>query len=302
MKRILVIGSSKKDTNETAVVEAMAAYSHKAIGSDIVSRADFCHLDEIGYVIQNDSVQLFNMRDSLDLSEYDLVWFRGKLASAINIAATASQYLQAKGIPTVNTAYANRRAVGKIAQMCQLVDMNLPIPKTVSASVKYLPDLIEKHLSYPAIVKDVKGAHGNNNYLVASKDELLSILHGNEHMDFMAQEFIENDGDYRVLLVGNQTMIIKRKGIDGSHLNNTSQGATASIIPLDEFPAEVVRDARIFAKACEYEIAGVDVIFDKNTNKHYFLEINSQPQLASGVFLDEKSAMLGTYFRNLLSS
>jgi len=46
-------------------------------------------------------------------------------------------------------------------------------------------------------------------------------------------------------------------------------------------------------------ISGVDVIVDKNTNKHYFLEVNSQPQLMSGAFVEEKAQLVADYFDSL---
>ncbi len=302
MKHILIIGSLSSESSEAKAQFDMQTFVGQAVeagGTEVTASA--CFLDEVGYVIEGQSVAVLDMKNGRDLKDYDLVFFRGKLAASINIASTVAQYLDIHKVPHVNTAYSKRRAIGKISQMFQLHALNLPVPKTVSASAKYLPELIAQHLTYPMIVKDVQGAHGNNNFLVRSAESLGKILLDHPHLTFMAQEFIENDGDYRVLLVGNEVTIIHRKGEDGSHLNNTSVGGKATLIEANDLPAEIIAQSRKFAEFCGYEIAGVDVIVDSVTGKHYFLEINSQPQLASGAFVAHKAEMLANYFATLLN-
>lgn len=302
MKQILVIGSRTSEPAERKALADMSAFVQTAMTNQQVETTVYdCHLDEVGYVLSNGTVAVIDLRNNRDLKEYDLVFFRGKLAAAINIASTVAQYLDMHNIPHTNTAYSARRAVGKVPQMLQLAHMGLTIPFTISAQAQYLGKLIEQYLTYPVVVKDVQGAHGNNNFLVNSTLELNDILAANPDVAFMAQEFIKSDGDYRVLLVGDQTAIIHRKGQGDTHLNNTSTGGDAKLIDLADFPEEIVADSRTFATSCEYEIAGVDVIIDAETGKYYFLEINSQPQLASGAFVELKSELLGNYFKTLLA-
>ena len=150
------------------------------------------------------------------------------------------------------------------------------------------------------VVKDKHGGHGNDNYFVQDSAELATILAKNPQIRFIAQEFIPNDRDYRILLAGSQALIIERRGQAGSHLNNTSQGGTATLIDPDDFPAELVEAARAYATWCQYEIAGVDVVMNVETGKYYFLEINSQPQIVTGAFVPEKQQLIGQYLRQLL--
>lgn len=300
MKKILVIGSLHSDGAEAKSMQDMVAFVGGAVSAHQPCEVLGCHLDEIGYVVNSENMQLLDLANNMDIKDYDFVFFRGKLAASINIASTIALYLKQHNIPHVNTAYSNRRAVRKIPQMFQLFTLGMPVPKTVSASSEHLPKLVKKYLSFPVIVKDVQGAHGNNNHLVHDKEQLENIIADSPHITFMAQEFIENDGDYRVLIVGDQTAIIHRKGSEDSHLNNTSTGGKASWVEVADFPKEIVEQSRKFAQSCEYEIAGVDVIMNKNNQKHYFLEINSQPQLMTGAYVEHKQKMLGEYFNELL--
>lgn len=300
MKKILVIGSAKTDEVEKQSLQNMVAFIQGSLKDKDQFSVFGCHLDEISYVTSNNGVEICDLRNERELAEYDLVYFRGKLRAYINDVALISSYLDAKGITFLTSAYKNRRATGKVPQMFQLQLLGFPIPYSVSASAGYLPELIDEHLTYPVILKDMHGGHGNDNYLVKNKDELQSILKDRTVVRFIAQEFIPNDGDYRVLIIGEETAIIHRKGSDDSHLNNTSQGGTATLVGVSEFPKEIVEQARIYAAECQYEIAGVDAIIDKNTGKHYFLEINSQPQLMTGAFVEKKQEMIGKYFKQLL--
>lgn len=301
MKNILLLGSLSTDQGESKAMARMVEFVIQAMstaGKKVI--ASFCHIDELAYIVNNNDAHIYDLRNQQPLETYDLIFFRGKVQPRINDAALVSYFLQKKGIPTVNTAYKDRRAVGKVPQMYQMRDLGLPIPDSVSAPVKHLPVLIEKYLGYPAIVKDIQGSHGSDNYLVKSQAELEDILQKHPDVRFIAQEFIPNDCDYRILIAGPEQIIIKRQGQEGSHLNNTSQGGTAVLVNAKDFPAEIIEQARKYAASCQYEIAGVDAIIDSITGKHYFLEINSQPQIASGAFVDEKSVLIGDYFSQLL--
>jgi glutathione synthase/RimK-type ligase-like ATP-grasp enzyme len=303
MKQILVIGSLNTETSETRAISETASFVKQAIEQYGQHTADvfFCHLDDLGYVVKGiGDHMMIDIRNSRDLAEYDLVILRGKLAANINLVSTASQYLHLKGIAHVNTAYGSRRAIGKVPQLYNMAELGMPVPYTVSAQAKYLPSLLEEHLTYPVVVKDVKGAHGSHNYLVNNRDELDQILSKNQDITFMAQQFIPNQGDYRVLIVGDAVTLIHRQSQGESHLNNTSVGGKATLLEASALDPKIIEQSKRFAEFCGYEIAGVDVIQSQENGAHYFLEINSQPQLQTGAFVDEKQAMVGKYFSQLL--
>ncbi len=300
-KKVLVLGSLSTDEGEDAALQQMSEFMSSAL--DVAHHeieVAFCHIDELGFVVHNDAALIYDFRNDAELSSYDMVFFRGKLRAAVNEVSLVSAYLQKIGIPALNTAYANRRAIGKVPQMFQLRDLGLPIPYTVSAATAYLPALIAKHLTYPVVVKDMHGSHGNDNYLVRSEENLKEILAASPDIRFIAQQFIPNDCDYRVLIIGSQELIIKRQATGDSHLNNTSQGGSAVLVATADFPAEIIAESRRFAESCHYELAGVDVIIDTESGAHYYLEINSQPQIATGAFVPEKSRLVGEYFRDIL--
>ncbi len=302
MQKILIVGSRSTDDGETEALQRLAEFVTASLQT-VAVQADvaFCHLDEVGYVIDSSATAIHDFRNQLLIDDYDLLLFRGKLRAVMNDVALIASYADQKGIAAVNTAHVQRRATGKVPQAFQMQRLQLPFPTTVSSSARYLPQLIEEHLSYPVIVKDIHGAHGNNNFLVHDSSELADILGDNPGITFLAQTMIPNEGDYRLLIAGSQLAIIRRQGAADSHLNNTSQGGAASLVANADFPQTIIDQARQFASDCQYELAGVDAIIDKNSGEHYFLEINSQPQIASGAFVDEKSILIGQFLQDVLA-
>ena len=116
----------------------------------------------------------------------------------------------------------------------------------------------------------------------------------------MLQEFIPNDGDYRILVAGDNILGIERKAVEGSHLNNTSQGGSARLVSQDVLPEGMIADARRIARHLDMTIAGVDALIDKHTGEYYFLEVNSQPQLMSGAYVNQKEQLIGVSLSALL--
>jgi len=269
------------------------------VGHDSVVTA--VYLDELIHVYHGEEVHVRIATTGEDIADFDFVWLRGRFVPVMNDVALIAEYLEYKGVDYMNHSYAYRSAYGKNAQMFLLSRLGLPFPKTIFAAGEHAATAFMAGLSFPMIIKNNHGAHGEKNYLVDTEQKLHEILTSHPETNFVAQEYIPNDADFRVLIAGDEHLIIRRQGLPGSHLNNTSQGGSATLVSSKDFPAEIVAQARHFAAALHYEISGVDVLFSKDTGKHYFLEANSQPQIISGAFIYEKQALLGRYLASRLS-
>jgi glutathione synthase/RimK-type ligase-like ATP-grasp enzyme len=115
----------------------------------------------------------------------------------------------------------------------------------------------------------------------------------------MAQDLIDSDGsDYRFLVTGGRTrLVIKRIGSGDSHLNNTSQGATTEVVPLENIDESVLLVVHKMSSALHREVTGIDIMFDKTTSKPYFLEANPIPQIATGSNVELKLDALAEALR-----
>lgn len=99
---------------------------------------------------------------------------------------------------------------------------------------------------------------------------------------------------------GTASLVIRRIGDGSSHLNNTSQGGAAEIVPLDEVKPHVLEVAERAAKLLRLQVAGVDVMFDERTGEAYFIEVNNAPQISSGSFTDEKASLYAKMIRSMI--
>ena len=161
-------------------------------------------------------------------------------------------------------------------------EKRLPFPKSVVIySSKYV-EYIESKISYPMVIKPISGRQGRDVIKISSQKELLEgvdkILKNS--IACVIREFIPNDGDIRVFTVGYKAVgAMKRIPKKGDFRSNISQGGTGIKYDLKD-KEEVRRIAEKAAFVVQTEIAGVDIIIDKNTGKPYILEINPGPQFA----------------------
>jgi glutathione synthase/RimK-type ligase-like ATP-grasp enzyme len=175
------------------------------------------------------------------------------------------------------------------------------MPAAMAESYNYLVE----ELGLPFVLKDIYGNRGEHNYLVrdeASFEEAIA-LSGQDDTRCIAQAYVENDGDYRVLVFGSHVeLVIHRQGQSAdSHLNNTSQGGAATLVSEKVLPPEIRTACVTAAKLLDRQIAGVDIVEDKNSGVWYCLEVNDGPQLASGSFTAEKHKAFAAYLERKLS-
>lgn len=248
----------------------------------------------LSYLISNGRVNIRDHRNHMNLEEYDFVYFR-KAGTAMQQMQTCAYYLKDRGVPFWDSELLRANSRNKLSQMIMLERRGLPIPPTLFCRNRQrLVRLVTKKyadiFSFPVVVKATGGSRGEANYLIHDATELIAAVKGELNRSFMVQAYIPNDGDYRFFVAGGKLRgVIGRKPVEGSHLSNTSKGATAEILPYDTFGRELVtlsvQAAQIFGR----DVAGVDVMFDSMTNEPYFLEVNRAPQIEHASFEREKA-------------
>jgi len=235
-------------------------------------------------------------RDGQELSDYDLIIFRGKLRRHLDLAYLVSCYLKEYGVKCFND-YSLYRPMPKLAQTHMFYMQGMPFIETLFSLDNQRLAEVAGTLGYPLILKDNLGSHGENNFLLNNREELEKRLRNTE-ADMLVQKYHPNDCDYRVLVAGDKRpLVLKRTAVAGSHLNNTSQGGTAE---LDELPADLLEQSKNLAKELKMAVAGVDILRDKSSGEMLFLEINSQPQLLSGAFVGQKRKLFSELVESML--
>lgn len=262
----------------------------------------FMHLE---FRIINQEATIIDSESGLDLRDFDFIfvksWTRfSDVASAIGI------YLNNTHTNFDPKEITSFRSQGKVSELFLMWSRGLRIPNTLYSPGNHrLEEMLKEHGQHKKmVVKAVGGSGGNANYLIQEVKELDSIYKQHKNTDFVAQDFIPNDSDYRLLILGQKVrLIIKRVREDvSSHLNNTSKGANATLVSLEEFSSELIKKSESLCSSMKRTVAGVDIMFDSETGEAYFLEINKSPQVGSGAFMDEKVELMLEYVNENLKS
>lgn len=287
-KILIVVAQIPKDPESMNWIRLCDAVN-VAVTSDM--EVHITALTELVFDISYEAQFVFDTKNNVDVSSYDYVIIRNVGKDNMELGISLAHYLAFKGIP-FSDSYLLTRGAGKLACAILRLSHGLRTPRTIYAKEKhFLAYLRRIEINYPLIVKADQGKKGRNNFLVENEKELQAVLGDTQGMRMIVQEYIPNDGDYRALvLCGEISLLIKRTANGMSHLSNTSQGGTAQLEAVEVLSSivrsEIIRSAEIEG----LEVAGVDIMFDKETQKHYFLEVNRAPQIGTGAFSDEKIA------------
>lgn len=152
------------------------------------------------------------------------------------------------------------------------------IPTYNVAKKTQFSQLIETgKLTFPVIAKPNNGSRGEGIVVVKTRSDIdtLELPLG----QYVLQDFMANDGDWRVIVVGGRALgAMKRIAPQGSYLNNISQGATA-IKEIDPTVLSFLYDiAPKVAALFRLRFCGVDIIKDTNTGTYHIIEVNTAPQ------------------------
>lgn len=133
-------------------------------------------------------------------------------------------------------------------------------------------------LKYPFIMKPNQGKMGIGVILINNSTELIEKTKEIELPKQVFQNFVRNDGDYRVFMVGGKAIgAMKRVGADNSHLNNISQGGHGEVVDRETF-TKISEIAMSIASTFKLQLCGVDVIENLDTGEFLFMEVNTAAQ------------------------
>lgn len=296
MKKVLLI-SRAKTPRTIELADGFADKIRHLVSDDVI--IENCEISELFFELDAESVAIYHPKKEYDIREFDLVIVRFVGEYLVEAHAVAV-YCETFGIQYTDT-YFNRLLLDKLsAQFALWFDGIRNWPRTMYGPVeemkRRLPEFGEK-----AVLKDNKGSKGRLNFVVFSPEQLQLIIDENPGIFFVLQEYIPNKGDLRVLVLDEvASLVIRRTGDGSSHLNNTSQGGVAEIVPLNDIEPDILRMAERAAKLLKLQVAGVDVMYDERTNEPYLLEVNNAPQISSGSFIDEKADLYANMIQSML--
>lgn len=290
-KNVLIIGNDPDIVNRfdsaALLVKKIKSYAKK-----YDMNTTLAYFENITVSIDENGVVMCDKLTGKELKSFDLVFFRNWVSNGERAKAIA-HYLYHNKVKFVNSEVLNYRSHSKLSQYVIMAYAGLRVPKSFFGSGKHIVEFMaseKRSFNYPIIIKDIYGRRGSHNHLAKNDNEVLKVTSANPEIKFIAQEFIPNTFDYRVLVFDKKVeLVMKRARLnDDTHLNNTSQGAKASLVETSVLSPNDQESAIVAAKLFSREITGVDFVVNTDTGEHIILEVNNLPQLETGQFVDEK--------------
>ncbi len=219
------------------------------------------------------------------------IYFEGKLLSEFNLFYFRSvgdknehlplllEYAKERQIPIVDE-YLNRLGGAfrkrKSSEAAMLLREGVGYPKsTFVADREQLKAVIEAE-NKPIVMKATAGRHGKGTFLIEDDFHLGKVLQGRTSLNFLVQDYIPNDGDFRLFLIGYKIVAgFKRQVKERKLVLNRSIGKSEV---LDKIPEGVRVEAEKAAEVLGVEIAGIDLVIDKRNNKPVVIEVNQAPE------------------------
>jgi gamma-F420-2:alpha-L-glutamate ligase len=189
------------------------------------------------------------------------------------------RHLERLGVTLINGSHAIDTVKDKLYTQQILAESNLPVPKTLLLKHPINLEWVEKHLTFPVIIKTLSGSFGAGVFLAENKKQLAQLIKmaeiTNEGYDIILQEFIEDSygKDLRVLVInGKVAGCMMRQAVDDDFRANITRGG-------EGIPYQITEDIEWLggesARLLGLDIAGVDLLFSNGSYK--ICEVNSSP-------------------------
>jgi ribosomal protein S6--L-glutamate ligase len=224
------------------------------------------------------SLDLFRIdeaeKEFLQLKDFDLIYWRvGNVKTREVVARLAKN----QGISFINSAYFQYLSIGKKSfQIFKATQEGIKVPKTVTINQANFSSFqkMQNFLGLPLIVKPVIGARGKDIHLVNTFSEFKRLFKKRRPSQYLVQEYLETDGDFRLLVIGGKTIGgFKRVPKRADFRANIALGGQGETIRNQTLLKKLGRLAEKLSQVLFLEIAGFDFI---QANKEiYFIEANS---------------------------
>jgi len=262
--KIVIFGGN---INSSKLLELKSAADGLGIDLDLVAYKQISFETESGEVLINGE----------KMKEYDVYFFRNTKKYWEEANLVTDQLDKDKIIIDPMVKDGRPSDACKAHQMLVLSQAGLPVPKSVYGSLEYLRKKAIKQFEFPLIIKGSRGDRRRQVFKIYGKSDFdlkleeLKLVEKNGENKYMLQEYIVNEEDFRVMVLGDKVLGVMRRAIgENPKLKNNFEKT--------DLPEEVKSLAIEAAKVCGIMVAGVDVVFrDNDLKKPLFFEVNKTP-------------------------
>lgn len=228
------------------------------------------------FIKENSIAIKFN---GVNLKKFNCVYFR-MVRENKNFAFIISRLAKKYRIKYFDKLYEQTAGSTKLIQTFLLAEKGISVPRTYYSpeySAKKISTAI-KFLKFPIVIKKCNTSQGRGVFLAKNKKDLIQKLSKIKGKEAILQEYIENDFDYRILVLGSRVAVAEKKirTSKTDFRSNIRLGAEEKFLPLLEVSEKIKNIAREAARTTNVQIAGVDVVMDKK-GKLFIFEVNSTP-------------------------
>ncbi|MFD3998647.1 RimK family alpha-L-glutamate ligase [Streptomyces sp. NPDC058583] len=262
----------------------------------------FCEIEDIAFSVETGCTRVYETVGGRDLADFGLIQVASYPRPTATMLSSISVYLQHKNRFPINAGAIS--APTKLYQLMVLAQNDLPVPPTRYLHQRLLKNSFTEladQLGIPFVLKAMNSSGGRLNYLIRTETDILRCTLDPAHtkVQFLAQQYIENNGVFRILILGGEAPIIMHRcNTDGTHLANTEQGGHATLFEPETFDSDVIDMAAAATKLMGCDVAGVNVVQDRLTRRWHLLEVSSSPAIGSGAFAAEKTRAYSAYLRS----
>ncbi len=227
---------------------------------------------------QKKNRQLVALANGQDLAQFRLFYFRavGDRNENLPLLLEYAQKRQIRVVDQYLTRLGGAMRKRKSNEAMLLQAAGVSYPKSVFVADHQLLAKLVAKWPKPVILKNTAGRHGTGTFWIRRQEDLEKAFLGRRRANFLLQEYIPNDGDYRLFLIGYQVVAgFKRQPKEAKLILNRSQGSS---VALEKVPVKVKAEAEKAARALGVEIAGVDLVVDQRRQQPVVIEVNQAPE------------------------
>lgn len=238
------------------------------------------------------------------ITEFDFVWLRNNHQRNVE-AKSLAKILAALKIKYVDDVWEGEVTGNKLSDLITLSLANLPVISSLyidKVQILNKQDKIKHFCGFPLVAKEVNSNRGTGVYLIRDFVDLQMLVKKAKSTDkFIFQKYVENTGDYRILVLGNKVGAWeKRIAPAGDFRNNAAVGGREYFYPLAKLPVVMRRMSIQAARLLRLQIAGVDIVQDNQSGKYYILEVNRSPGFTHPDKGSPELPAVARYFREVL--
>jgi len=265
MKRLLVLVDSIGVMKETFAQLISERVARKGIK---LTLARFS-----GLTFEIDEKDILVKINGVNIKEYDLVYYRRVGDRFFSLGGSLAICLQHFGIPFFDTAFVD---VGpdedKFTNLTRLAIAHLPVIPTYFCWYEKIGEFKEdiiKKFGFPIVVKALASHRGAGVSLIKKESDFDLIQKEGENKQFLFQKYLENDEEYRLLVLKDRVAVAEKKvRTDPDEFrSNVALGASEEFINVNKIPKEMKAVAVKASQTLKIQTAGVDILVDKEKRR-----------------------------------